>query len=296
VKIFNLKKRVSIKELQKILNLKFVSKKDQYISSLSSYQRQGNENLGFIDSDRLKNIKKSEVKSSCVIITKKIDAIKNFIIYKNPRKLFEKISIELIKNYSKNDEFLSPKELLKYNVGSNVLISKHAKVDTKVKIESNVVIHKNTRIEKNTLISSGSVIGSVGLGPYFSGGIYKNCTHLGGVHIKKNCFIGSNSIIVRGTLGDTVIGDNSFISNLVNIGHNVQIGKTCFISSGVVIGGSTVINSLVKIGIGAVINRNIKIGTNVSIGLGSCVRKNIEKNKTVAGNPLRVIDLKKKMF
>ena len=165
-----------------------------------------------------------------------------------------------------------------------------------MRIESNVVIHKNTRIGKNTLICSGSTIGSIGIGPYLHEGFYKNCTHLGGVIIKKDCYIGSNSTIVRGTLSDTLIGENTFISNLVNVGHNVQIGNKCLISSGVIIGGTTKIESSVKIGIGAIINRNIKIGKNAIIGLGSNVRKNIKKNISVAGNPLREISLIKNLF
>lgn len=296
LKTYNLRKRVNLNELQKIINVNFKSKKNQYLSTLSSYEKFGKENLGFIDDYKLKNLDKNNIKSSCVIISKKIDINQNYIIYKNPRKLFEKISRCLIKNYSDSDEFLSSKELLKYNVGKNVLISKYANVDKTVKIESNVVIHKNTRIGKNTVICSGSIIGSIGIGPYLDRGVYKNCTHLGGVIIKKNCFIGSNSTIIRGTLSDTLIGENTFISNLVNVGHNVHIGNKCLISSGVIIAGSTKIESLVKIGVGAILNRNIKIGKNVSIGLGSNVRKNINKNISVAGNPLRIISLKKRLF
>ena len=106
-------------------------------------------------------------------------------------------------------------------------------------IGDNVIIYKNTHIKKNSIISSGSVIGNPGVGPYLANKNYINCTHLGGVIIEKNSYIGSNSVISSGTLSNTTIGENTHISNLVNIGHNVKIGKYNLISSSVCIGGGT---------------------------------------------------------
>ena len=49
--------------------------------------------------------------------------------------------------------------------------------------------------------------------------------HIGRVIIQNNVNINSNCTIDRGSFTDTVIGENTFIDNLVHIAHNVTIGN-----------------------------------------------------------------------
>ena len=175
-------------------------------------------------------------------------------------------------------------------------ISKSIKGSITSVVIGNVFISDFTKIKKNVIISSGVIIGNEGLGPYLQGKKLVNCTHLGGVTIGENSFIGSNSVITRGTLSNTSIGKNCFISNLVNIGHNVKIGSKTLISSSVSIGGSTIIGKNVKISIGATLNKNIQIGDNCKIGINSNVIKNLKKNQDVFGNPAKRFHFIKKLF
>jgi len=288
-------KKISLKNLLISLGERSSYKKNQYIDSLSSFDTLGKNNLGFLEFEKLKNIDMTNIKASCVIIPKKINLNKNYIINKNPRYLFEKICKKKIKNYLA-DKFIEGKELKNINCGKNVFISKYAKIDSGVKIGNNVTIHKNSVIKKNSTISSGVVIGNNGVGPYLVNGRYNNCTHLGGVYIGKDCYIGTNTVITRGTLADTVIGNNCIISNLINIGHNVKIGDKTLISSSVSIGGSSHIGKNVQIGIGTTINKNIFVGNNCKIGIGTNVVKSLNKNEEVFGNPAKKIKFIKKMF
>ncbi len=97
--------------------------------------------------------------------------------------------------------------------------------------------------------------------------------------------IGSGSTIDRGSISDTIIGENTFVDNLVQIGHNVRVGKNCMIVSQVGIAGSTVIGDNVVIGGQAGISCHLKIGNNVKIGGNSGVIKDIPDNKKVMGYP-----------
>lgn len=290
---FNIKK-ILLRDLLKLVGDKSRIKKNQYISSLSSFDFKSSNNLAFIDKDKLNNIKMSNVKASCVIVPKQINSNKNIIINNNPRFLFEKICRQTIKNY--NEEIFIDSKKTKYQVGKGALISKFSKIENGVKIGDNVIIYKNTVIKKNSIISSGSVIGNVGVGPYTVNGKFINCTHLGGVIIEKNSYIGSNTVITRGTLSNTTIGENTYISNLVNIGHNVKIGKNNLISSSVCIGGGTKTGKSVEISIGATINTNLKIGDNCKIAINTNVIKNLNKNQSVFGNPAKKIFFFKKLF
>lgn len=288
-------KKILLNQVLQPLKKKFFYKKNQYIDSLSSFSVKGSKNLGFIDSEKLKNIDFNNIKASCVIIPKKLNIKNNFIINKNPRALFEQICRNKIENYL-NEDLIEAKFFKNIKFGKNVFISKYAKIENGVKLGNNVIIYKNSYIKKNTIISSGSIIGNIGIGPYIYNGNYKNCTHLGGVQIGENCYIGSNSVITRGTLQNTILGKNCFISNLVNIGHNVKVGEKTLISSSVSIGGSTTIGKNVKIGISATLNKNIFIGDNCKIGINTNVIKDIKKNQDVFGNPAKKIKFLKKIF
>jgi|TARA_R110000803_G_scaffold194584_3_gene257710 UDP-3-O-[3-hydroxymyristoyl] glucosamine N-acyltransferase LpxD len=290
---FNIKK-ILLKDLLRLIDDKSYIKKNQYIHSLSSFDLNLTNNLAFIDKVKFNKIKISDVKASCIIVPKKINSYKNIIINKNPRFLFEKICRKIIKNY--NEEIFVEPIKKNYQVGKGTLISKFSKIEDGVKIGDNVIIYKNTHIKKNAIISSGSVIGNVGVGPYLVNGKYVNCTHLGGVIIEKNSYIGSNTVITRGTLSNTIIGENTYISNLVNIGHNVKIGKYNLISSSVCVGGGTKTGKKVEIALGSTINANLKIGNNCKIAINTNVIKNLKNNEHVFGNPAKRIFLTKNIF
>ena len=109
--------------------------------------------------------------------------------------------------------------------------------------------------------------------------------HIGKVIIGKNCEIGSNSVIDRGSITNTIIGDDTFIDNSVHIAHNVKIGKRCILAAQVGIAGSTIIGNNVVIGGQAGISGHLIVGNNVKIGGKSGVIKNIKDNEVVMGYP-----------
>ena len=113
--------------------------------------------------------------------------------------------------------------------------------------------------------------------------------HIGVVIIGDNVEIGCNNTIDRGSLSNTVIGDNTFIDNQVHIAHNVNIGKNCIITAQVGFAGSSIIGDNVQIGGQAGISGHLTIGNNARIGGGSGVIKNIPENSKVMGYPAKDI-------
>ena len=169
-------------------------------------------------------------------------------------------------------------------IGNNVSIKENCTIGDEVIIGSNVVI-ENSKISNNVHIGDGSVLGKKGFGFKF---IEKKCLripHLGSVVIGKDCEIGANCVIDRGSIKNTVIDDRTFLDNLVHIAHNVTIGKDCIVAGQVGIAGSTTIGNNVIIGGQAGISGHLKIGNNVNIGGKSGVVKNIQDNQTVMGYP-----------
>ena len=170
-------------------------------------------------------------------------------------------------------------------IGNNVTIKNNCEIGNNVIIGSNVVI-ENSIISDNVHLCDGSIIGKKGFGFKF---IDKNkclrVPHIGKVIIGKNCEIGSNSVIDRGSITNTIIGDDTFIDNSVHIAHNVKIGKRCILAAQVGIAGSTIIGNKVVIGGQAGISGHLIVGNNVKIGGKSGVIKNIKDNEVVMGYP-----------
>jgi len=190
----------------------------------------------------------------------------------------------------------------KVKFGNNILVGKNCKIGKNTVVGSNTIIENNVLIGNNCIIGSqvvirNSLIGSsvviqdgckIGLKGFgFIPLSKKNLRfpHIGKVIMKDNVEIGANCTIDRGSVGDTVIGENSFLDNQVHMAHNVKIGDNCMIAGQVGFAGSTVIGDNVSIGGQAGVSGHLKIGNNVKIGGGSGVVKNIPNGTVVMGYP-----------
>ena len=186
--------------------------------------------------------------------------------------------------------------------GKNIFIGKKVKIGSKTSIGANSVIEhdvqigkncligfnvtiKNSIIENNVVIQDGCKIGVKGFGFIPLKDKNFRFPHIGRVILKDNVELGANCTIDRGSIGDTVIGENTFLDNQVHMAHNVKLGKNCMIAGQVGFAGSSTIGDNVSIGGQAGVSGHLKIGINVRIGGGSGVVKNIPDNTTVMGYP-----------
>ncbi|MDC0625684.1 UDP-3-O-(3-hydroxymyristoyl)glucosamine N-acyltransferase, partial [Alphaproteobacteria bacterium] len=179
-------------------------------------------------------------------------------------------------------------------IDNNVIIHSNCKIGSNVVIGANSIIHSNSNLQDcimgtNCVVKSGAVIGGTGFG--FDPKSKVKINHIGNVLIGDNCNIGSNTTIDRAVFDSTIISNNSFLDNLVQIAHNVCIGKDAIIAAQTGIAGSTIIGDNVIIGGQAGISGHLRIGKNVQIAAKSGVTKNIENNSIVAGFP--AVDIKR---
>jgi len=203
-------------------------------------------------------------------------------------------------NLSKSEEVIKLYPNVKFGenilIGKNVRIGKNSFIGSNSIIESNVsigddciigsfVIIKNSLIFNNVHIQDGAKIGVKGFGFIPIKNKNMRTPHIGKVILEDGVEIGANCTIDRGSLTDTIIGQNTFLDNQVHVAHNVKIGKNCMIAGQVGFAGSATLGDNVAIGGQAGISGHLKIGNNVKIGGGSGVINDIPDNHQVMGYP-----------
>ena len=173
-------------------------------------------------------------------------------------------------------------------IGHNTIIESNVQIGNNCSIGSNVIIRKSI-IGNEVNILDGCIIGKKGFGFFPNDKKNIKYPHIGLVVIEDNVEIGSNNVIDRGSLSNTVIGMNTYLDNQVHIAHNVKIGKNCIIAGQVGFAGSSTIGNNVMIGGQTGISGHLKIGNNVKIGGGSGVINDIPNNAMIMGYPAKGI-------
>jgi UDP-3-O-[3-hydroxymyristoyl] glucosamine N-acyltransferase len=213
-------------------------------------------------------------------------------------------SIQISQNYlMKVEDFSHVKMGKDVKIGKNVFIGNNcvlgngvnifpsSYIGNNVEIGDNGVIYPHsiildgTKIGQDVKIYPGVVIGSDGFGYHRIKGELKAIPHIGKVVIGDKVDIGALSMVDRGTIGDTIIGDGTKIDNSVHIAHNVKIGKNVIILAQVGIAGSCELKDNVIIAGQVGIADHVKIGKGAIVAAKSGVARDVKEGETVFGYP-----------
>jgi UDP-3-O-[3-hydroxymyristoyl] glucosamine N-acyltransferase len=275
---------------------------DKIISSLNLCNRINLKpgTLSYITSDRFLDSIINNENIVSVLIEKSIyennlDILSQItcVISESPEADFYKIHEYLATQTSFYNEFNFKTVIgANFKKGNNVFIDNEGVViGDNVTIDSNSVIKKGTLVDDNCYIGCNAVIGCDGFQLIRDQvGCNILVTHVGGVEIRKNVFVGNGSIISKSLFTDsTYIGKNTKIDNLVHISHNCVIGENCVLTAGTTLSGSVTIEDRVWIGPNSTILNKVVCKKQSTIGIGSVVLNNVEENSKVFGNPARKI-------
>lgn len=208
------------------------------------------------------------------------------------------------------------------SIGPNVVISRNTIIGNNTKLLANCYIGKDCSIGENCLFHAGVNIGdcskignrvilqhgvSIGADGFSfvtenpdvieqarkEGSVKESNTKqkvykipsIGGVVIEDDVEIGANACIDRGTIENTVIGAQTKIDNIVQIGHNCRIGEACMIVAQAGIAGSCKIGDRVVIAGQAGLADHLEIGNDSIVMAQAGVSKSFPEKSIIIGAP-----------
>ncbi len=276
----------------------------------ASLETSQSEDVVFLESKKRLNALSSVKAKACFVkpaLAEQVKALGIFpIISEYPRAHFARALLRLYgsKEACRGDRqssdfdpaYIHPTAIISADavLGDGVHIGPYTVIGHGVSIGPGSVIGSHSDIQfailgENCTVKSGSVIGGAGFGVAHDENGVVDIPHFGRVILQDRVSIGSQTCVDRGQLGDTYIGSDTKIDNLVQIAHNVKIGKSCAIAGHSGISGSCEIGDFVLIGGSVGLADHVKISDKVSIAARSGVMHDIPYGETWFGTPAQPI-------
>ncbi|WP_017305528.1 UDP-3-O-(3-hydroxymyristoyl)glucosamine N-acyltransferase [Spirulina subsalsa] len=176
-------------------------------------------------------------------------------------------------------------------VGDRVCIFPNSVIYPGVSIGADTTIHANCTVEERTQIGSrcvlhsGCCVGGEGFGFVVSPQGWFKMEQGGIVVLEDQVEVGCNTTIDRPPMGETRIGFNTKLDNLVQIGHGCKIGSNCSLSAQAGLSGQ------VKVGNQVILAGQVGVANQVTIGEGaiataqSGLHKDVPPQQIVSGTP-----------
>jgi len=162
-------------------------------------------------------------------------------------------------------------------IGANTVIEPGVIIGRGSRIGNGVCIQHGSRIGQHVIIDAGTVIGASPFNYQKSRGNWRCGPAIGSVVIEDAVHIGANTVIDRGSIGDTYISRGVCIDNLVQIAHDVFIGPDTAIAGCAAVAAHAVIGADCIIGGASCIASSVTLANDVVISGMSTVTKNISK-------------------
>ena len=170
-------------------------------------------------------------------------------------------------------------------IHANAVVYPGASIGSDTVLHANCVIHERTQIGSGCVIHSGAVIGSEGFGfvPTETG--WEKMHQSGITVLEDGVEIGCNSTVDRPAVGETRIGKNTKIDNMVHIAHGCQIGEAVAMAAQVGMAGGVKIGNRVILAGQVGISNQAKIGDGAIASAHAGIHSKVSPGAIVSGSP-----------
>lgn len=160
-----------------------------------------------------------------------------------------------------------------------------------VVLEAFVTVHDGTTLGARVHVSSHTVLGVEGFGytREKEGDDWLHVPHVGGVRVGDDVRIGSHACVVRGTLGDTVVGAGTKLDNFVTVGHNARVGARVLVASHSIVGGSATVGDDAWVSPAVTVLNGVHVGARVTLGVGAEITDDVPDGGKVVGAPGKLL-------
>ncbi|RUR13651.1 UDP-3-O-(3-hydroxymyristoyl)glucosamine N-acyltransferase [Legionella sp. km772] len=164
------------------------------------------------------------------------------------------------------------------HLGAHSCIHNSVTIGKNSYLDCQVTVHSNTQIGADVVVNAGVVLGAAPYNYVKEHGHWQQGLSLGGLIIADKVHLGANTVIDRGAVGDTYLGQGVCIDNLVHIAHDVYIGAHTAIAGCAVLGAHVIIGNDCIIGGASCLAANISLTDDVVISGMSTVNKSLTKS------------------
>ena len=168
---------------------------------------------------------------------------------------------------------------------SGVFIGPNVTIGNDCILYPNAVIYDGCQVGDRVIVQSNASVGQDGFGFATHKGEHHKIPQIGIVVLEDDVEIGSNCVVERGTLENTIIGKGSKIGDPVAIGHGTKIGPHCLLVPQAGIAGSAELGHHCVIGGQVGVVGHIKVGNMVTVGAQAAVINSLPDGVTVLGAP-----------
>ncbi len=178
----------------------------------------------------------------------------------------------------------------------NVVIYPDVSIGSDTTLHANCTIHERTSIGSGCVIHSSAAIGSEGFGFVPTPTGWYKMEQSGCTVLEDGVEVGCNSAVDRPAVGETRIGRNTKIDNLVQIGHGCKIGRNCALASQVGLAGGAIIGNGVMLGGQVGVANQVTVGDRVIATGKTGITGNVAAGEMISGMPYMPSKLYRKLF
>lgn len=310
-----MKLNLTVAQVAQITGSEAPALQDQPITALCSLEDAHEGGLCYLTSlekaEMLKDLKASALLVPESAKDKKLPFNGALLYAKNPEWAFILLMKYVDAQHQKHTPGIHPTAVISQSakLGNNVSVGAYTVVEDGAKIGDNTVIFPQCYIGKDVVIGkncyiypqvvireecvlkdyvilqAGAKIGSDGFGFSFHDGRHQKIPQIGNVVLGNDVEIQSNTCIDRAKISSTVIGDNTKIDNLVQVGHNVHVGMSSIMCAQVGVAGTTEIGNGVILAGQVGLAGHMTIGDRAQVGAQSGVMSSIPAGQTYFGYP-----------
>lgn len=172
-------------------------------------------------------------------------------------------------------------------IGAHAVVGAESRLGRSCLLHPHVVLYPGTELGDRVILHAGVRLGSDGFGYVPTADGIRKVPQVGGCVVKDDVEIGANSCVDRGSIGDTVVEEETKLDNLVHLAHNVQVGRRVMMAAMVGVSGSTRVGDEALLGGQAGLAGHLEIGKGARIGAQAGVIGDIPEGETVSGYPAR---------